>query len=128
MVNDGDRNAAYYAWLRWALAEKKRKATQGGGPIRVLDIGAGSGLLGLMAARAAQEAGVGVEVVCLEKVPVLAAAAGWAAEENGCADVTVVNELSSDMASEDLGVMRLQLCCAVACVGGIGGGEEAKRW
>lgn len=108
MINDGDRNAAYFAWLRWALAKKKKK--QGTQPIRVLDIGAGSGLLGLMSARAAGELGMEVEVVCLEKVPVLAAAAGWAAEENGAAEVvTVVNELSSDVTAEDLGAWDLWL-------------------
>lgn len=104
MVNDTDRNSAYAAWLRWALQQKKKQTRTPSSPIRVLDIGAGSGLLGLMAARFASELGVEVEVVCLEKVPVLAAAAGWAVEENGVGEqVTVVNELSSDVTAEDLG-------------------------
>lgn len=110
MVNDTNRNGAYAAWLRWALQEKKQQQTHtpSSSPIRVLDIGAGSGLLGLMAARFASELGVEVEVVCLEKVPVLAAAAGWATEENGYGKrVTVVNELSSDVTAEDLGALRL---------------------
>lgn len=101
MLNDAARNAAYAAWLRWALFARRR---QEDGAIRVLDIGAGSGLLGMMAGRLGRELGLEVEVVCLEKVPVLAAAAGWAVEENGLGDcVTVVNELSSDVAAADLG-------------------------
>lgn len=96
MVNDISRNAAYEAAIIQAI---KRKQEEGKESIRVLDLGAGSGLLGMMAARAGAE-----EVVCLEKVEVLAGAANLIVEDNGFAEkIVVINELSTDLLEEHLG-------------------------
>jgi type II protein arginine methyltransferase len=49
MINDQDRNDAYERAVRTAIQSKK---AAGKGEVMVLDIGAGSGLLSMLAARA----------------------------------------------------------------------------
>lgn len=89
IVADGVRNAAYEAALRRAARADKR----------ILDIGAGTGLLALMAARA----GAG-EVISCEMNPTIAAAAANIVAENGFTDrVRIVAKHSDDLKLEDLG-------------------------
>lgn len=90
MVADVARNAAYEGALRRAVRPGAR----------VLDIGSGSGLLAMMAARA----GAG-EVVSCEMVPAVAAIAEEIVAANGLADrVRVVAKHSRDLVlGEDLG-------------------------
>ena len=78
MVNDHRRNDAYEAAIREAVARVGPSA-------HVLDIGAGSGLLGLMAARAGAKGVTGVE-----RVGALAECARAVAAANGLAGVVQV--------------------------------------
>lgn len=52
MVNDRDRNDAYDQAITRAVQQKNRAHAQSSEPINVLDIGSGSGLLAMTAARA----------------------------------------------------------------------------
>lgn len=80
MVNDAPRNDAYEAAI---------KAQVRPGDL-VLEIGTGSGLLAMMAARA------GAQVITCEAVPWIADAARRIIAQNGLADrITVVNKLST---------------------------------
>ena len=91
MVNDHRRNDAYEAAIRTAVA----RAGQG---VRVLDIGSGSGLLGLMAARAGAEGVTGVE-----RVGALAECARAVAAANSLdGRVQVVHAESTEVAPEAL--------------------------
>ena len=91
MVNDHRRNDAYEAAIRTAVA----RAGQGS---RVLDIGSGSGLLGLMAARAGAEGVTGVE-----RVGALAECARAVAGANGLdGRVQIVHAESTEVAPEAL--------------------------
>jgi methylase of polypeptide subunit release factors len=82
MVNDAPRNDAYEAAI---------KASVRPGDL-VLEIGTGSGLLAMMAARA------GAMVVTCEATPWIARAARQVIAANGLADrITVINALSSDV-------------------------------
>ena len=78
MVNDNRRNDTYEAAIREAV-------TRVGPSAHVLDIGAGSGLLGLMAARAGAKGVTGVE-----RVGALAECARAVAAANGLAGVVQV--------------------------------------
>lgn len=81
MINDVERNAAYEAALRRAVKP---------GDL-VLEIGTGSGLVAMMAARAGANA-----VVTCEVLPVLAEAARKTIGQNGYADkITVVSKKST---------------------------------
>ncbi len=81
MMNDPVRNAAYEKALKSAL--------KNGGV--VLDIGSGSGLLAMMAARAGA-----TRVITCEEIPHIAAKATQIIEENGYADtIQVLNKLST---------------------------------
>lgn len=83
IVRDEGRNAAYEAALRRAIRPDSH----------VLDIGAGTGLLSLMAARAGAERVTGCEMN-----PAVAALAGEIARENGCGDrVRIVPVNSRDL-------------------------------
>jgi 16S rRNA G966 N2-methylase RsmD len=67
--------------------------------VRVLDIGSGSGLLGIMAARAGAD-----KVICCERETTLAGVAGLIVDNSGVADkVTVFNESSMDITAADMG-------------------------
>jgi predicted RNA methylase len=90
MLNDSERNDAYDAAIRAvvaaASAETRGPAAAGpaaAGP-RVLDVGAGTGLLGMMAARAGASA-----VACVEKCAPIAAAAEEIVRANGFAPAAV---------------------------------------
>lgn len=86
MMNDTRRNDAFEAAIKAALAAK-------GADAQVLDIGAGSGLLSMMAARA----GAGTVTAC-EIVPVIADMAQRIVADNGYADrVTVVPTASTGL-------------------------------
>jgi predicted RNA methylase len=61
MVLDSQRNAAYAAAIAAAVGRAKRGAAAGRG-LLALDIGAGSGLLGMLAARAGADSVVGAEI------------------------------------------------------------------
>lgn len=89
MLADAQRNAAF--------ARAIGAAVRGGG--RVLDIGAGSGLLSLMAARGGAD-----RVIACEADPALAATARTIIEANGYADrVSVVAGRSTDLDPAELG-------------------------
>lgn len=77
MLNDGHRNRAYAAALRHAVA-KLAKARQGQ-DIRALDIGAGTGILSVLAVRAGAAG-----VTACEMNPTLASVARQCVEANGC--------------------------------------------
>lgn len=87
MMNDAPRNDAFEAAIRAAIARK-------GADARVLDIGAGSGLLSLMAARAGAE-----RVVACEMEPLIAEMAQQIVAQNGYADrITVHVKPSTELA------------------------------
>ena len=87
MMNDAPRNDAFEAAITAALAER-------GPDARVLDIGAGSGLLSLMAARAGAR-----NVVACEMEPMIAEMAERIVARNGYADrITIHARPSIDLA------------------------------
>ena len=86
MMNDVPRNDAFEAAIRAAIGQR-------GGEARVLDIGAGSGLLSLMAARAGAR-----RVVACEMEPMIAEMAQHIVAANGYADrVTVHAKPSTEL-------------------------------
>ncbi|UYY78758.1 50S ribosomal protein L11 methyltransferase [Sphingomonas sp. R1] len=86
MMNDVPRNDAFEAAIRAAIGQR-------GGEARVLDIGAGSGLLSLMAAR-----GGARRVVACEMEPMIAEMAQHIVAANGYADrVTVHAKPSTEL-------------------------------
>ncbi|GAA2804538.1 50S ribosomal protein L11 methyltransferase [Saccharopolyspora taberi] len=89
MLNDGERNACYERAIRAAVRP---------GDL-VLDIGAGSGLLAMIAASCGAR-----QVVSCEVVPQIADVAREIVRANGCDDVvTIVNKRSTDLVvGEDL--------------------------
>lgn len=87
MMNDAPRNDAFEAAIRAAIE-------QAGPSARVLDIGAGSGLLSLMAARAGAQ-----RVVACEMEPMIAEMAQRIVATNGYADrITVHAKPSTELA------------------------------
>lgn len=86
MMNDVARNDAFEAAIQAAIADRGPQA-------RVLDIGAGSGLLSLMAARAGAQT-----VVACEMEPMIAEMAQQIVAANGYADrITVHAKASTDL-------------------------------
>jgi tetratricopeptide (TPR) repeat protein len=83
MLNDTRRNDAFEAAIMAALAEA-------GPDARVLDIGTGSGLLSMMAARAGAKA-----VTACEMVPIIASMARRIIEDNGYAGAITVHTAAS---------------------------------
>lgn len=75
MMNDHDRNTAYYAGLKAAVTADRQ----------VFEIGAGSGLLSMMAARLGAKS-----VVACEAVPLIAETAQRIVERNHCQDVVKI--------------------------------------
>lgn len=104
MVNDGVRNDVYERALAAAIAamharRQARAGVEGGAAAqcRVLDIGAGSGLLGMMAARHGAS-----EVCCVEVVSAIAAAAREVINANALTDrIDVVESHSTKLTSSD---------------------------
>lgn len=87
MMNDAPRNDAFEAAIKAAIAVA-------GPDARVLDIGAGSGLLSLMAARAGAQ-----QVVACEMEPLIAEMAQQIVGQNGYADrITVHAKPSTELA------------------------------
>lgn len=87
MMNDTRRNDAFAAAIKLAIARR-------GADAQILDIGAGSGLLSMMAAREGAS-----NVVTCESVPVIAETAMKIIEENGYSDrVKVVSKASTLLA------------------------------
>ncbi|KSV75967.1 hypothetical protein N185_16095 [Sinorhizobium sp. GW3] len=86
MLNDVKRNDAFEAAIARAIAKQGTSAP-------ILDIGAGSGLLSMMAARAGAE-----NIVTCEAVPVIADAANAIIAQNAFSDrISVVNKKSTEM-------------------------------
>lgn len=86
MLNDIRRNEAFDAAIVKAVAER-------GADAQILDIGTGSGLLSMMAARAGAKT-----IVTCEAVPVIAEMAERIIDRNGFADhIAVVNKVSTDL-------------------------------
>ena len=97
MLNDKHRNAAYYSGIHAAI-QQHRQLHDGAAP-RVLDIGAGAGLLSMMAARAGA-----AEVVACERDAALAAAACADIEANGLGEfVTVMAAHSRALGDDNVG-------------------------
>ena len=97
MLNDKRRNAAYCSGIRAAIQEHRR--LHDGAAPRVLDIGAGAGLLSMMAAKAGA-----AEVVACERDAELAAAACADIEANGLGEsVTVVGAHSRALGDDNVG-------------------------
>ncbi|UWM78846.1 tetratricopeptide repeat protein (plasmid) [Rhizobium sp. WSM4643] len=87
MLNDVRRNDAFEAAIAKVVRERGTAAP-------VLDIGAGSGLLSMMAARAGA-----TNIVTCEAVPLIAETAGRIVTRNGFGNsVTVVNKMSTELA------------------------------
>ena len=98
MVNDAKRNDVYEAALRDGIARVKRDKC-GKGLVSVLDIGGGSGLLAMMAARHGAD-----ETTCVEVVPAIASAAREVLATNGLQDaVRVLEAHSSSLSASELG-------------------------
>ena len=97
MLNDKRRNAAYCSGIHAAIQQHRQ--LHGGAAPRVLDIGAGAGLLSMMAAKAGA-----AEVVACERDVGLAAAACADIEANGLGDsVTVVGAHSRALGDDNVG-------------------------
>jgi predicted RNA methylase len=86
MLNDTARNDAFERAIRAAVAREGQHA-------RILDIGAGSGLLSMMAARAGA-----ANIVACERVPIIAEAAERIVALNGLDHaIRVINKASGDL-------------------------------
>ena len=83
MLNDQPRNDAFEEGIKQAIAAH-------GSAARVLDIGAGSGLLSMMAARAGAQS-----VVCCESVGIIAEAAKKIVSINGYGDQIRMVQIST---------------------------------
>ena len=81
MMNDTERAEAYAAALEKVLPLLAARRTDRDAPLRILDVGAGAGLLSLLAARAAASCNLPAEIVAVERDEhlVTAAAAAFAA-------------------------------------------------
>lgn len=92
MLNDQPRNDAFEDGIKQAIAAH-------GSAARVLDIGAGSGLLSMMAARAGAQS-----IVCCESVSIIAETAKKIISANGYADqIRLVSKNSKELVvGEDL--------------------------
>jgi tetratricopeptide (TPR) repeat protein len=87
MMNDAPRNDAFEAAIRRALDKR-------GNDARILDIGSGSGLLSMMAARAGASG-----IVTCEAVPVIARTAEAIIADNGYSEqIKVVAKTSTELA------------------------------
>jgi len=95
MMNDTERAEAYAAALEKALPLLAARRTDRDAPLRILDVGAGAGLLSLLAARAAASCNLPAEIVAVERDGnlVTAAAAAFAAHAPhlpGCVSLRAV--------------------------------------
>jgi len=99
MLNDTQRNLAYAAGLAAEVAAFKARSADGETPPRVLDIGAGAGLLSLLAAAAGA-----TDVVAVERDARLASACALDAEASGYGSaISVVATHSRDLDRASLG-------------------------
>ncbi|KAL1515803.1 hypothetical protein AB1Y20_002419 [Prymnesium parvum] len=102
MIADEGRNSCFDGALSAAVR-------RGGAGLHVLDIGSGSGLLAMMAARAGA-----ARVTSLEMVPALAAAARHIVRQNGfSAQVTIIEDKSTDMDEAKLDGKADLLVCEI---------------
>ena len=105
MIADEGRNGCFDRALGRAIT----RLTASGTPSHVLDIGSGSGLLAMMAARAGA-----ARVTSLEMVPALAAAARHITRENGYGRrVTILGQKSTDLNEQDLHGRADLLVCEI---------------
>ena len=119
MIADEARNSCFERALRTALHRLRAAGGVAGGDVRVLDIGAGSGLLAMMAARAGAS-----RVSTCEMVPNLAAAARHIVAANGFGGgrVTVHEAKSSELSAAQLGGLADVLVCEIVDDGLLGEG------
>lgn len=124
MLRDDTRNGAYETAIRRAIQRSKKAS------LRVLDVGAGTGLLSMMAARAGRECGVAVSCTACEMVPEVAAAAQAIVNANGFAEeVAIVGARSDEIALDpraDLLVTEI-FDCALLGEGCIPSIADARR-
>lgn len=107
MIADEGRNGAFDRALVRAIRTFREE--HGGRPPRVLDIGSGSGLLAMMAARAGAS-----EVHSLEMVPSLAACAKHIVAANGLSSrVTIHSVMSTDLDPATVGGKFDLLVCEI---------------
>ena len=107
MISDEYRNGAFDRALQAAIG--RFKATHNGRGPRVLDIGSGSGLLAMMAARAGA-----CEVHSLEMVPAMASVARHIIGANGFSDtITIHSVMSTKMDVADMGGPCELLVCEI---------------
>ena len=100
MLNDRARNDAYAAGIRTALADLRSRSTAS---LRVLDVGAGAGLLSLIAAGEG-----GGEVIACERNASLASSAALDIADNGHADtVAIAATHSSSLCCDNVGTFDL---------------------
>jgi len=112
MLNDHRRNEQYEKAInaasqalveRWRIVireEDPSMSNRAGMITRVLDIGSGTGLLAMMAARSFQKQKIPFQVTSIEMSSALATIARRTVEENGLQDVITVKERHSDSIEE----------------------------
>lgn len=106
MLNDVERASFYGDMLRKALTSGALPCAkpENGKKCNILDLGAGSGLLSILASRVFADFGVEADVVAIEANPDLAVLCKETLARNGLSDtVRVVNKLSLDIKSTTAG-------------------------
>lgn len=92
MLNDKARNEAYKGAIHAAVAElRSQQKPSGKGSIRCVDIGAGTGILSILAAQGGAE-----EVFAVESAKVFCQVAQECVSKNGCSDAVRVLHKRSD--------------------------------
>ena len=106
MLNDVERASFYGDMLRKALTSDSLPCAkaEAGKKCNILDLGAGSGLLSILAARVFADFGVKADIVAIEANPDLAELCEETISRNGLSDtIRVVNKLSLDINSTSAG-------------------------
>ena len=96
MLEDRPRTESYRAAIRAAINQLKSRANSSA--IRVLDVGAGTGVLSMFAAAAAAEQGLQIQVVAVEGSKMATLASQLVASNGFSASITVVQSAIEDLA------------------------------
>ncbi|KAL6752281.1 S-adenosyl-L-methionine-dependent methyltransferase [Haematococcus lacustris] len=97
MVADEPRNTAYHQAIRWAVAEQTKRKPSGSPGVAVLDVGAGSGILSVLAASNAKS-----DPSAMSMSRRAGASQVWAVESNAgtadlCAKVLAYNGVAANV-------------------------------